>query len=66
MAELMIEFGLQDRVVGVGYLDQSFSKYEDEISKMPVMSKSWPSVESIIALKPDIIYAMSSSLKKIE
>ncbi|WP_315167833.1 ABC transporter substrate-binding protein [Metaclostridioides mangenotii] len=64
MAELMIEFGLQDRVVGIGYLDQSFSKYEDEISKMPVMSKSWPSVESIIALQPDIIYAMSSSFKE--
>ncbi len=63
MAELMIKFGLQDKVVGVGYLDKSFSKYEDEISKMPIIAKSWPSKEAIIALKPDIIYSMSSAFK---
>lgn len=65
MAELMIKFGLQDKVVGgVGYLDKSFSKYDDEISKMPIIAKSWPSKEAIIALKPDIIYSMSSAFKE--
>lgn len=64
MAEIMIEFGLKDRIVGVGYLDQSSSKYEDEVSKLPVMSKTWPSKETMIALQPDIIYGMSSSFKE--
>ncbi|MCE5172738.1 hypothetical protein LQV63_26055 [Paenibacillus profundus] len=26
-AELLVEFGLEDKVVGVGYLEQVFSKY---------------------------------------
>ncbi|MCG7409251.1 ABC transporter substrate-binding protein [Paenibacillus sp. ACRRX] len=64
MAELMIAFGLEDKVVGLGYLDQSFSKYEDQISQLPILSDLWPSKESVIDLQPDIIYAMSSAFKE--
>ncbi|WP_282935190.1 ABC transporter substrate-binding protein [Paenibacillus sp. RC67] len=64
MAELMIGFGLQEKVVGVGYLDQSLSKYAEQIAQMPVISKLWPSKEAVIALQPDLIYSLSSALKE--
>lgn len=64
MAELMIEFGQEDKVVGLGYLNQSFSKYSDQISKMPIITESWPSKESVLALQPDIIYSISSAFKE--
>lgn len=38
LAEQMVEFGLDDRIVGVGYLDNSYSKYADRIAKLPKIS----------------------------
>ncbi len=64
MAELMIEFGQKDKVVGVGYLNQSFSKYANQINQMPIITESWPSKEAVLALKPDIIYSISSAFKE--
>lgn len=64
MAELVIEFGQKDKVVGVGYLNQSFSKYADQINQMPIITESWPSKEAVLALKPDIIYSISSAFKE--
>ncbi len=63
MAENIIHFGLTDRVLGVGYLDNSFSIYKDELEKLPILSQSWPSKESIMALDPKIIYSMHSAFK---
>lgn len=64
MAELMIEFGQEDKVVGLGYLNQSFSKYSNQISQMPIIIESWPSKESVLALQPDIICSISSAFKE--
>lgn len=63
MAELMIAFDLQDKVKGVGYLDYTSSKYADAIKALPLLSDTWASKESILALQPDLIYSMSSGLK---
>ncbi|MBP1989748.1 ABC transporter substrate-binding protein [Paenibacillus eucommiae] len=64
IAELMIEFGQKEKVVGLGYPDQSFSKYASEIAELPLITKSWPSKESVLALQPDIIYSISSAFKE--
>ncbi len=61
LAELMIHFGEESRIVGLAYLDNSYSKYEDQIKQLPLLTDMWPSKESIIALKPDLIVAMSSA-----
>lgn len=60
-AELMIHFGLEQSIVGMGYLDNSYSKYDQEINTLPLLTESWPSKESIIALQPDLIIGMSSA-----
>ncbi|RAV18715.1 ABC transporter substrate-binding protein [Paenibacillus contaminans] len=64
IAELMIEFGQKDKVSGLGYPDQSFSKYAEQIAELPLITKSWPSKEAVLALKPDIIYSISSAFKE--
>lgn len=63
-AEWMIGLGEEDRIVGLAYLDKSFSKYEAQIKTLPIMTDLWPSKESILALKPDLIIAMSSGFQK--
>lgn len=64
MAELMIEFGKEEKIVGVAYLNQSFSKYSEQISKLPMISESWPSKEAVLALQPDLIVSISSAFKE--
>lgn len=61
LAELLIHFGEENRIVGLAYLDKSYSKYEEQIKQLPLLTDMWPSKESIIALKPDLIVAMSSA-----
>lgn len=61
LAELMIYFGVENKIVGLAYLDKSYSKYDDQIKQLPLLTEMWPSKESIIALKPDLIVAMSSA-----
>ncbi|WP_313583556.1 ABC transporter substrate-binding protein [Lacrimispora sp.] len=61
LAELMIHFGEKDRIAGLAYLDKSYSQYEDQIRQIPLLTDTWPSKESIIALEPDLIVAMSST-----
>ncbi|WP_032122429.1 ABC transporter substrate-binding protein [Clostridium amazonitimonense] len=64
VAELMIEFGQKEKVIGLGYIDKSFSKYDDEIAKLPLITELWPSKESVLALQPDIIYSISSAFRE--
>jgi iron complex transport system substrate-binding protein len=61
LAELMIHFGEKEKVVGLAYLDKSYSKYEEQVRQLPLLTDTWPSKESVIALKPDLIVAMSSA-----
>ncbi|MEU3215378.1 ABC transporter substrate-binding protein [Streptomyces sp. NPDC006971] len=63
LAELMIEFGLEDRIVGVGYLDNSYSAYADRIEKLPKISDQLPSKEAILERRPDLVLTMSFALK---
>ncbi|MFD7494926.1 ABC transporter substrate-binding protein [Streptomyces sp. NPDC059832] len=63
LAELMVEFGLDDRIVGVGYLDNSYSTYTDRIAKLPKISDRLPAKEAVLALRPDLVLTMSFALK---
>ncbi|WP_336792417.1 ABC transporter substrate-binding protein [Gordonia malaquae] len=62
LAELMIAFGLQDKVVGVGYLDGADSYYRDGLAELPRLSEQVPSAESVMALNPDLILSMSFAM----
>ena len=62
LAELMIAFGMQDKVVGVGYLDGADSYYRDGLVELPRLSEQVPSAESVMALNPDLILSMSFAM----
>ncbi|MBU5591604.1 ABC transporter substrate-binding protein [Clostridium sp. MSJ-4] len=64
VAELMIEFGQKEKVIGLGYIDKSFSKYDDQIAELPLITELLPSKESVLALQPDIIYSISSAFRE--
>ncbi len=63
-AEWMIGLGEEKRIVGLAYLDKSFSEYEAQIKNLPIITDMWPSKESILELKPDLIISMSSAFQK--
>lgn len=63
-AEWMIGLGEEKRIVGLAYLDKSFSEYEDQIKNLPIITDMWPSKESILELEPDLIISMSSAFQK--
>lgn len=63
-AEWMIGLGEEKRIVGLAYLDKSFSEYEDQIKSLPIITDMWPSKESILELEPDLIISMSSAFQK--
>ena len=60
----MIYFGLKENILAVSYLDGSFSKYEDELKSLEILSDSWPSKEGIMNLNPKIIYSMESAFRE--
>ncbi len=63
-AELMLAFGEEERIAGVAYLDKSYSKYEEQVRQLPVLTDMWPSKEAVLELKPDLIISMSSAFQK--
>lgn len=62
LAELMIAFGLEDRIVGVGYLDGADSYYKEELATLPHLSDQVPSAEAVLGLNPDLILSMSFAM----
>lgn len=62
VAELMTYFGVQDRIVGAGYLDGADSYYKDALDTIPVITDQLPSTEAVMALKPDLIVSMSFAM----
>ena len=61
--ETMLHFGESDKIVGVAYLNQSFSKYQSDIEELPLINKSWASKEAILLLEPDLIISIDSALQ---
>lgn len=57
--ELMLELGLEDRMVGTGYLKgrDIGKRYQDAYDKVPVLASGMPSLESVVDTDPDFVYA---------
>lgn len=63
LVDYMEYFDLKDKIVGVGYLDSNNISDNESLKDLNILTNMWPSKESVLALKPDLIYAMSSGLK---
>ena len=58
VTEIMLALGLEDRMVGTAYLDDGIHPdYQEAYESVPVLSDTYPSKESILAVEPDFIYA---------
>ncbi|ASS73971.1 Fe3+-hydroxamate ABC transporter substrate-binding protein [Tumebacillus algifaecis] len=56
--EIMLALGLQESMVGTAYLDDQIEpEFQDAYSKIPVLSKEYPSKEAFFAVEPDFAYA---------
>lgn len=58
---LLLELGLQERIVGIAYLEDvdSLKKYDN----LPILTTGWLDKETILSLKPDLIFAMEAALR---
>ena len=60
--ELMLALNLSDHMVGTAYLDDYiWSELEDDYNKVPVLSDSYPDIDTLIGVQPDFVYASYSS-----
>ena len=59
--ELLLELGLEDKIVGIAYFD-NLGDFTVE-SSLPVLSTNWTDKETILALKPDLIFAMEAAFR---
>lgn len=56
--EVMLALGLEADLAGTAYLDDAVaSKYENAYKSVPVLSDEYPDKETLLAAKPDFIYA---------
>lgn len=59
--EMLIRLGYKEKIVGIGYLDQADRL--EEVNNLPIMTMGWPDKESVMALKPDLIFALESAFR---
>ncbi|WP_313384374.1 ABC transporter substrate-binding protein [Chishuiella sp.] len=59
--DILLKLGYRDKIVGIGYLDQP--EVLKDFSDLPIMSIGWPDKESILLLKPDLIFGLESSFR---
>ncbi|MFJ7496763.1 ABC transporter substrate-binding protein [Streptomyces sp. NPDC097727] len=57
VTEIMLALGLQDRLAGTAYLDDSIlPKYRSAYAKTKVLAKEYPSKEVLLGANPDFVY----------
>lgn len=60
--EIMLALGLADNMVGTAYLDDNiWSELEAEYKTVPVIAKEYPTIDELLSVKPDFVYASYSS-----
>merc|ERR1719356_2345983 len=60
--EIMLALGLSDHMVGTAYLDDYiWPELEDDYKKVPVLNDTYPTIEELMAVEPDFVYASYSS-----
>ena len=60
-AERLMYFGLEEQIASLAYLE---TVDNDKIKNISVLSKEWPLKESVLQLKPDLIYGVSTVFQK--
>ncbi|AXE82081.1 ABC transporter substrate-binding protein [Streptomyces atratus] len=62
VTEIMLALGLQDRLAGTAYLDDSIlPEYQSAYDKTKVLAKGYPSKEVLLGANPDFVYGGYSS-----
>ncbi|MGW1187722.1 ABC transporter substrate-binding protein [Streptomyces sp. NPDC002559] len=57
VTEIMLALGLQDRLVGTAYLDDSvLPEYRSAYDRIEVLAKEYPSKEVLLGANPDFVY----------
>lgn len=60
--EMLLALGLQDKIVGYGYMDNEISdEYADAFSQLTCLSDGNPSQETLLAQNPDFLTGWSST-----
>jgi hypothetical protein len=60
--EIMLALGLADKMVGTAYLDDYiWSELEAEYKKVPVIAKEYPTIDELLSVDPDFVYASYGS-----
>lgn len=60
--EVMLALGLQDRMVGTAYLDDTIpARWQRAYDAVPVLSEEFPSTEKLLSVDPDFVYASYTS-----
>jgi iron complex transport system substrate-binding protein len=60
--ELLLELGLEDRLVGTAYLDDAIlPRLAGIYGRVPVLSRTYPSPEALFAVRPDLVFAAYAS-----
>lgn len=60
--EVALALGVQDQLVGTAYLDDSVpEKWQQAYDSVKVLSKEYPDHESLLAARPDFVYASYAS-----
>ncbi|RII19762.1 Vitamin B12-binding protein precursor [Streptomyces sp. YIM 130001] len=57
VTEIMLELGLEDRLVGTAYLDDKvLPEYAKAYKSRPVIADEYPSYEKLLSVNPDFVY----------
>ncbi|MEW9094872.1 MAG: ABC transporter substrate-binding protein [Clostridiaceae bacterium] len=60
--EMLLALGLGDKMVGTAFLDDEIlPEYKEAYDKIPVLSKTYASLESVLAKNPDILIGWPSN-----
>lgn len=55
--EVLLALGLEDRMAGTAYLDDAIRpEYRDAYRDIPVLAKTYPSLERLLTADPDFVY----------
>lgn len=62
--EIMLALGLSDKIVGVAHMDGEIQpEYKEQYNKILVLSDTYPSKDTLLAVKPDFIYGYNDAFE---
>ncbi len=62
--EIMLALGLSDKIVGAAHMDGEIqAEYKEQYNKILVLSDTYPSKDTLLAVKPDFIYGYNDAFE---